>query len=338
MGHLQSLRIVAHVSALLSSLPILAISFPSAACFIFHQLCHFLSGKVDMWRCKVISFVRLPVKSSGGAVSRCGTPTEPNYHFTILWAAAGQPLQAHNSPILPLPLFVPWVPAAMFDNTAGPSISPESCWVCQTQWPRYGRRPTILIDHKLSIWWGPISVSAEQVQFRLSSRDLSHWRTKPSCSKPVWNAGFFPPLVFLFSSPKARYNSVVQWVPGRSHVSIHSFAVQWGIFSFSRHMFPKPSYQCQTMPWTILAAKENLQKMYWCRAMCHTPQGCWNNNFKTWELPCKCHGTFGQNLHWDCSMDLAEKGKHRERQNLILQKKFNELLFWADYTSSQLSH
>jgi len=48
-------RTVARVSSLLSSLPILASSFPSAACFLFHQLCHFGKEKqtcedVKLWR------------------------------------------------------------------------------------------------------------------------------------------------------------------------------------------------------------------------------------------------------------------------------------------------
>lgn len=58
---LTTVRTVVHASVLLSSLPILATFFPSAACFPFYQLCQFLKGEVDMWRYKIMWFVRLLV-------------------------------------------------------------------------------------------------------------------------------------------------------------------------------------------------------------------------------------------------------------------------------------
>lgn len=74
------------------------------------------------------------------AISSWDNPTKQNYQFTILWLVAGQSLQAQNSPILPLPFFVPWVPVVTCDTAAGPGISPESCWACRAPWPGHGRR------------------------------------------------------------------------------------------------------------------------------------------------------------------------------------------------------
>lgn len=83
-----------------------------------------------------------------------------------------------------------------------PGVSPESCWECRTPRAGYRRRrggPQYLSSTDL-MW---TDFSAEQVQFRLISRDLSHQRRK---TKSVWNAVFphpTPPAPgFLVPQPK----------------------------------------------------------------------------------------------------------------------------------------
>lgn len=141
----------------------------------------------------------------------CNRTKLPTYFGQlILWPAAGKSLQMHNSPILLLPLLIPGVPVVMSATIAGPGSpqSPAGCAGCCDQ--AMGAGEEVHNTYLAQTWWRQFSVSAEQVQFRLTSRDFESPNEKNVALKKQFEMQVFSPLVFSFPSPRAPQNSDIQ--------------------------------------------------------------------------------------------------------------------------------
>lgn len=128
----------------------------------------------------------------------CNRTKLPTYFGQlILWPAAGKSLQMHNSPILLLPLLTPGVPVVMSATIAGPGSpqSPAGCAECCDQ--AMGAGEEVHNTYLAQIWWRQFSVSAEQVQFRLTSWDFESPKEKNVALKKQFEMQVFFPTGFL---------------------------------------------------------------------------------------------------------------------------------------------